>query len=86
METTTLSSKGPLVIPRAVREKAHVSAGSLFEVRFVNGEIRLRVVPSIPMATLAEVAGCLARMGRKRLSEAQTQAIIKLRLKARHAP
>jgi len=85
VETTTLSSKGQLVIPRAVRDKAHVSAGSLFEVRFVNGEIRLRVVPSIPVTTLAEVAGCLVNRGRNRLSDKQTHAIIKLRLKARHA-
>lgn len=30
METTTLSSKGQLVIPKAVRDDAQVSAGTLF--------------------------------------------------------
>jgi len=81
METTTLSSTGQLVIPKAIREDAQVSAGSLFEVRYVEGEIRLRALPSVPATALEEVAGCLARPGRKRLSNAQTQAIIK----ARHA-
>ena len=83
METTTLSSKGQLVIPKAIRDDANVSAGSLFEVRYVEGEIRLRALPSVPATALEEVAGCLARPGHKRLNDAQTQAIIKARLKAR---
>jgi len=86
METTTLSSKGQLVIPKAIREDADVSAGSIFEVRYFEGEIRLRAVPLVPVTALAEIAGCLARPGQKRLSDAQTQASIKARLKARHAP
>ena len=85
METTTLSSKGQLVIPKAVRDDARVSAGSLFEVRYVEGEIRLRAVLSVPATALEDVSGCLARPGHKRLSDAQTQAFIKARLKARQA-
>ncbi len=86
MDTVTLSSKGQLVIPKAVRDHARVSAGSQFSVRFVDGEIRLRPLTAAASATLDEVAGCLARPGRQRLSDAQTQAAIKARLKARHAP
>lgn len=86
METTTLSSKGQVVIPKTIRDDARVSAGSLFEVRYVEGEIRLRAVPAVAASALEEVAGCLARPGHKPLSHAQTQAIIKARLKARHAP
>ena len=83
METTTLSSKGQLVIPKAIRDDAQVSAGSVFEVRYLEGEIRLRAVPSASATALEEVAGCLARPGHKRLSDAKTQANIKARLKAR---
>jgi hypothetical protein len=69
-----------------VRDHAQVSPGSRFSVRYVDGEIRLRPLSAAPSVTLDEVAGCLARPGRKRLSEAQTLAAIKARLKARHAP
>ena len=86
LSCTCRSSKGQLVIPKSIRNDAHVSAGSLFEVRYVEGEIRLRALPSVPATALEEVAGCLARPGRKRLGDAQTQAIIKARLKSRHTP
>lgn len=86
MDTVTLSSKGQLVIPKAVRDHAQVAPGSLFSVRYVDGEIRLRPVARSPAVTLDEVAGCLARHGRKRMSDSQTQTVIKTRLKARNAP
>jgi AbrB family looped-hinge helix DNA binding protein len=86
MDTVTLSSKGQLVIPKAVREHAQVAPGSRFSVCWVDGEIRLRPLARAPAVTLDEVAGCLARPGRKRLSEAQTRAALRARLKARHAP
>jgi AbrB family looped-hinge helix DNA binding protein len=86
MDTVTLSSKGQLVIPKAVREHAQVAPGSRFSVHFVDGEIRLRPLAKAPASTVDQVAGCLAQPSRKRLSDAQTQAAIKARLKARHAP
>jgi AbrB family looped-hinge helix DNA binding protein len=86
METATLSSKGQLVVPKAIRDDAGVSAGSQFSVSYVDGEIRLRPLrPSAP-TTLAQVAGCLAKAGRQRLSEAQLKASIGARLKVRNAP
>ncbi len=86
METVTLSSKGQLVIPKAVRDHASVTAGSLLEVRYIDGEIRLRPLTVLPSTGLDEVAGCLAQPGRKRLSDTLAKAAIKARLKARHAP
>lgn len=87
MDTVTLSSKGQLVIPRALREHAQLEPGSRLSVRYVDGEIRLRpLAQPAPTATQDQVAGCLARPGRKVLSEARTRAAINARLKARHAP
>lgn len=86
MDTVTLSSKGQLVIPKAVRDRAQVAPGSRFSVSYEEGEIRLQPLPRSPAVTLDEVAGCLAQPGHKRLSDAQTQSIIKARLKAGHAP
>ena len=85
MTTVTLSSKGQLVIPKAVRDDAQVAAGSQLDVRFENGEIRLRPIVPAGATTLDEVAGCLARSGRRRLGEQLTQQAIKARLQAQNA-
>ena len=55
-------------------------------MRYVEGEIRLRALPSLRATALDEVAGCLAKPGRKRVSDTKAQANVKMRLKARHAP
>ena len=83
METITLSSKGQLVIPKAVRQSAHLSPGDVLSVRYVDGEIRLKQVTIVAPTSLAEVAGCLAKPGRRPLGQAQTQTGITARLKAR---
>lgn len=85
METVRLSSKGQLVIPKAVRDHAHVVAGCRLEVRYVDGEIRLRPLAERPVSSLDDVAGCLYRPDRKALSEEDTRAAIRARLKARNA-
>ena len=86
METITLSSKGQLVIPKAIRDNAHIVAGAQFEVRYVEGEIRLRPLPTQGTTQLDEVAGCLAQPGRERLSDAKVQTVIRAKLKAKHTP
>jgi len=86
MDTVTLSSKGQLVIPKAVRDHAQVVPGSRFSVHYVDGEIRLRPLAHESATALDEVAGCLARPGRKRLSDAQAQKAVRARLKERNAP
>lgn len=86
METVTLSSKGQLVIPKGVRDDAHIAAGSRLEVQYVDGEIRLRPLPDLTTSSLDTVAGCLFKPARKPLNEAQTQAAIRAKLKARNAP
>jgi len=55
-------------------------------VLYLDGEIRLRPLPDLSQSSLDAVAGCLFKPGRKALSEAQTQAAIRARLKTRNAP
>jgi AbrB family looped-hinge helix DNA binding protein len=86
METVTLSSKGQFVIPKSIRLDAQLSAGSQLTVSWVDGEIRLRPLVKHTVAELSEVAGCLFKPERQKLSDADTQAAIKRKLKARHAP
>jgi AbrB family looped-hinge helix DNA binding protein len=85
MNTITLSSKGQLVIPKSLRESARLAPGDRLLVTLVRGEIRLKRVDAESTATLEQVAGCLARPGRKRLSAEQEKAAIQARLKARLA-
>ena len=85
METTTLSSKGQLVIPKQVRQQAKVAAGDAFVVRYQDGEIHLRPVARTGGTTVDDVAGCLASALRKPMSDAQAEAAIKNRLKAEDA-
>lgn len=86
MDTVTLSSKGQLVIPKTVRDHLGAKAGSVFAVRYADGEIHLKPVQARAPASVDDVAGILARPGRKPLSQAQTRAAIQARLKARNAP
>ena len=83
MDTITLSSKGQLVIPKAVRQSAHLVPGDVLSVRYVDGEIRLKPVTGVVPTSLVEVAGCLSRPGHKALSPAQTRAAIQARLKTK---
>jgi AbrB family looped-hinge helix DNA binding protein len=86
METVTLSSKGQLVIPRGVRQAARLVAGARFSVRLVDGEIRLKPLLEAAATTLDDVAGCLAKPGRPKLSDEQARAAIRARLKATNTP
>ena len=86
METVTLSSKGQFVIPKSIRLDAQLSAGSQLEVSWIDGEIRLRPLAKHTLTQLSDVAGCLFKPERQRLSDADTAAAIKRKLQARHAP
>ena len=77
MVTITLSSKGQLVIPKSLRESAHLMPGDRLMVTLVKGELRLRRIADESSVTLEQVAGCLDRPGRVRLSAAKEKAAIK---------
>ena len=83
MDTVKLSSRGQIVIPKDVRETAHLTEGMEFSVVYVDGQIRLTPVPVVEPTTHAQAAGCLFRTGRQPMSEAQQKAAIGRMLKAR---
>lgn len=85
METTTLSSKGQLVIPKRVRQQAKASAGDAFVGRYQDGEIHLRPVARISGTTIDDVAGCLVSASRNPVYDVQAQTTIKARLRAEEA-
>ncbi len=85
-QTVTISSKGQLVIPKVVRELTQLSAGDELIIICVNGEIHLKPTASNYSATaLEDVAGCLAKPTRQRLSNSQTRARMAAKRKEKNA-
>ncbi len=64
METTRLSSKGQVVLPKVVRESFQWLPGTEFEVREVPGGVLLRPLAALPETRLEEVFGCLRYQGK----------------------
>lgn len=59
MDTTRLSSKGQLIIPKAVRDAHGWTEGTEFTVEATKDSIVLRPKRRFPRTTVDEVAGCL---------------------------
>lgn len=60
METTRLSSKGQIILPKSVREAHHWHAGTEFRVESMDDGVLLCPVKPLPPSRLDEVAGRLA--------------------------
>lgn len=70
MEVTRLSSKGQIIIPKALRAARHWEAGQELISIDVGDGILLKPKKPFPQTTLAQVAGCLNYRGKpKRLDE-----------------
>jgi AbrB family looped-hinge helix DNA binding protein len=63
MGTTKLSSKGQIIIPKALREAYNWQAGLEFMVIDTGDGILLKPVQAFAGTTLEQVAGCLAYEG-----------------------
>ena len=83
METTRLSTKGQVVLPKAIRTSRSWGPGTEFTVEETAGGILLRPVRRFPKTTLDEVAGSLRWKG-KPATPAQMRAAIAKEVKRRH--
>jgi AbrB family looped-hinge helix DNA binding protein len=63
IETTRLSSKGQVIIPKSVRQSHRWPVGQEFTIEETGDGILLRPVASFPRTTVDEVAGCLRYAG-----------------------
>jgi AbrB family looped-hinge helix DNA binding protein len=77
METTKLSSKGQIIIPKAVREAYNWQAGVEFFVVLTEDGILLKPKTPFPRTTIDEVAGILSYDGPRISSEEMDTAIRK---------
>ena len=70
MASTTLSTKGQVIIPRALRQEQGLVPGMTFEVEAEGNCIVLRPVPEVRRTTLKDLVGCVGYHGpRKTLQE-----------------
>jgi AbrB family looped-hinge helix DNA binding protein len=75
METTKLSSKGQVVLPKSVRDARSWKPGTEFAVDEVVEGILLRPLKPFPATSIDEVFGCLKYKGRAKTLRQMEKAI-----------
>jgi AbrB family looped-hinge helix DNA binding protein len=83
METTRLSTKGQIVLPKNIRASRAWGPGTEFTVEETGDGVLLRAARPFPETDLEEVAGCL-RSKRKAKTVAQMKAAIAREVVRRH--
>ena len=83
METTRLSTKGQIILPKNIRTSHAWGPGTEFTVEETGDGILLRPAGRFPSAGLEEVAGCL-RSKRKSKTPARMRAAIGREVIRRH--
>ena len=83
METVKVSSKGQIVIPKALREARHIQAGTELVISALADGLLLTPAPRIKPTKVAVGLGMLAKPGRKKISDAEVKRRIGTLLKAR---
>ena len=83
METTRLSTKGQIIVPKGIRESRAWGPGTEFEFEETVYGILLRPAAHFPDTNLEEVAGCL-RSRRKSKTPAQMRAAMVREVMRRH--
>ncbi len=83
METTRLSTKGQIVLPKSIRASRAWGPGTKFTIEETGDGILVRPAGRFPESGLEEVAGCL-RFKRKSKTPAQMDAAIGREVTRRH--
>jgi AbrB family looped-hinge helix DNA binding protein len=83
METTRLSTKGQIILPKGIRDSRAWGPGTEFEVEETGDGILLRPAARFSDTNLEEVAGSL-RSRRKSKTPAQMRAAIVREVMRRH--
>jgi len=76
MQTTRLSSKGQIILPKSVRDAQHWVPGTEFSVEAVGDGVLLRPLKSVAHSRLEDVAGCLRVTGPARTIAEMDAAIV----------
>ena len=76
MESTKLSSKGQVIIPKNIRESRHWDTGLELDVIELDDGVLLKPKAPFAQTHIDDVAGCLQYSGKKK-SDAAIQAAMK---------
>jgi AbrB family looped-hinge helix DNA binding protein len=66
METVKVSSKGQIVIPKALREAGHIQAGTELEISVIADGLMLTPAQRLKATKVADGLGMLAKPSRER--------------------
>ncbi len=84
METTRLSSRGQVILPKSIRDAHRWQPGTEFVVEETTEGILLRPAKPFPPTRIEDVAGCLRYAGKPK-TLAEMEAAIRTEVKARRA-
>jgi AbrB family looped-hinge helix DNA binding protein len=76
VQTTRLSSKGQIILPKSVRDAQRWKPGTEFSVEAVGDAVLLRPLSSVAHSQLEDVAGCLRVAGPPRTIAEMDAAIV----------
>jgi AbrB family looped-hinge helix DNA binding protein len=83
METTRLSTKGQIILPKSIRVSRAWTPGTEFSVEETSEGVLLRPASRFPKTNIEEVAGCLRSKGKAK-TLAQMRAAIGREVVRRH--
>lgn len=76
MDTTKLSSKGQIIIPKAVRDARGWGPGTTFEIEVTKDGVLLRPAKLFPPTNIDDVIGCLKWHGPPKTIEEMDAAVL----------
>jgi AbrB family looped-hinge helix DNA binding protein len=82
--TTTVSTKGQVILPKAIRDQLHWDPGTRLMVEDTDGGVLLKAVPVFPPTRSEDVFGSLRHSGAAKTLE-EMDAGIAAEVKRRHA-
>jgi AbrB family looped-hinge helix DNA binding protein len=82
--TTTVSTKGQVILPKAIRQHRNWTAGTRLVVEDTPDGVLLKAAPAFAPTRPEDVAGMLAYRGRPKTLE-EMNAAITAEIKRRHA-
>jgi AbrB family looped-hinge helix DNA binding protein len=82
--TTTVSTKGQVILPKSIRQSRHWDAGTKLVVENTPEGVLLKPAPLFPETRLEDVFGCLAYKGTPKSIEEMDAAVV-AEAKRRHA-
>lgn len=80
MQTTRLSSKGQIIIPKTIRDACHLNAGQELEIEITSQGILLKTKSALSETTITDLIGCTGYQGKAKtiaeMEEGTRQGII----------